>query len=366
MTHTHWYAAALSFDLLFHNLFRDMGLFSSFPLDDQTCLDAVSFLCFLPYHVPSYLHSFIHSFSQNWVLDQLVSFHFIAFHRVALKILTKDSFISNVAPSVDTAVLDVLPDIEKQAETVDCDASASSNLQAMAILGQEEKDGVAKDQEFEEQEEENKAAGAEKEERQTSMSHDIESGNHRKDQDDSDDETSRALESQTQDGSDRVQEQEELVRVPAAGISHTLQSENGYRTVPITCSICLLRYQVGSEVVWSSNVKCGHCFHRSCMERWILRRLKDQADLAMNLLFRPPFPFANSHQNVTGDTTGTDSTNAATPAADANTGPGSETQRSLCSSLMACPNCRQQFISFDLNQVGENCSCPPRPQGLIA
>lgn len=44
------------------------------------------------------------------------------------------------------------------------------------------------------------------------------------------------------------------------------------RLVPGTCSICLSNYQVGAEVVWSSNARCDHCFHSECIERWLLRQ----------------------------------------------------------------------------------------------
>jgi Ring finger domain len=39
-----------------------------------------------------------------------------------------------------------------------------------------------------------------------------------------------------------------------------------------SCTICLASYQVGDSVTWSSNPKCEHCFHTSCIEEWVLRR----------------------------------------------------------------------------------------------
>jgi hypothetical protein len=38
------------------------------------------------------------------------------------------------------------------------------------------------------------------------------------------------------------------------------------------CAICLTSYSCGDAVVWSSNPKCIHCFHESCILSWLLRR----------------------------------------------------------------------------------------------
>jgi hypothetical protein len=37
------------------------------------------------------------------------------------------------------------------------------------------------------------------------------------------------------------------------------------------CSICLGEYQEGEEIYWSHNRRCNHCFHRACIEEWLLR-----------------------------------------------------------------------------------------------
>ena len=44
------------------------------------------------------------------------------------------------------------------------------------------------------------------------------------------------------------------------------------RRAPIECSICLTEYVVGSDVVWSSNPRCFHVFHTSCIERWLMKQ----------------------------------------------------------------------------------------------
>jgi hypothetical protein len=44
------------------------------------------------------------------------------------------------------------------------------------------------------------------------------------------------------------------------------------RQVPIECAICLCEYDVGSDVVWSSNPQCEHVFHKNCIEQWLMKQ----------------------------------------------------------------------------------------------
>jgi hypothetical protein len=43
------------------------------------------------------------------------------------------------------------------------------------------------------------------------------------------------------------------------------------RRVPNCCAICLSGYEVGDKVVWSSNKKCKHAFHRDCALDWFIK-----------------------------------------------------------------------------------------------
>lgn len=50
------------------------------------------------------------------------------------------------------------------------------------------------------------------------------------------------------------------------------KEETNTRLVSGLCAICLCNYQVGSDIVWSSNAACEHCFHEHCIERWLIRQ----------------------------------------------------------------------------------------------
>eukprot|EP00529_Nitzschia_sp_RCC80_P022638 CAMPEP_0113486316 /NCGR_PEP_ID=MMETSP0014_2-20120614/24934_1 /TAXON_ID=2857 /ORGANISM="Nitzschia sp." /LENGTH=495 /DNA_ID=CAMNT_0000379985 /DNA_START=76 /DNA_END=1563 /DNA_ORIENTATION=- /assembly_acc=CAM_ASM_000159 len=74
------------------------------------------------------------------------------------------------------------------------------------------------------------------------------------------------------------------------------------RRVPIECSICLTDYVVGSDVVWSSNPRCFHVFHTSCIERWLMK----QREGPLCPCCRSEFvidPFDNVSENDDGDDT---------------------------------------------------------------
>ena len=54
--------------------------------------------------------------------------------------------------------------------------------------------------------------------------------------------------------------------------SKTIVTITQPRCVPATCIICLLQYEPGTYVTWSSNKECTHAFHRDCILMWLLKK----------------------------------------------------------------------------------------------
>ena len=78
-----------------------------------------------------------------------------------------------------------------------------------------------------------------------------------------------------------VYDSDDFILVPKPGMSNGIAkrdkkifpSHDGeLRKVPNECSICLCEYNVGSDIVWSSNPKCEHVFHTSCIEQWLMKQ----------------------------------------------------------------------------------------------
>jgi hypothetical protein len=62
-----------------------------------------------------------------------------------------------------------------------------------------------------------------------------------------------------------------FVEIPAPGLSVTPNSKK-LRLVPNLCTICLCNYEIGTDIVWSSNSVCDHAFHFECIEQWLMNQ----------------------------------------------------------------------------------------------
>jgi hypothetical protein len=72
-----------------------------------------------------------------------------------------------------------------------------------------------------------------------------------------------------------IDEDSTMVEIPAPGLQLTpnaIQDPPNLRLVPNMCSICLCNYEIGSDIVWSSNSACDHAFHQDCIEQWLMKQ----------------------------------------------------------------------------------------------
>lgn len=74
------------------------------------------------------------------------------------------------------------------------------------------------------------------------------------------------------DFDDPYAEETNFVKIPSTGVNADPLSHSGTRLVPCVCVICLGQYEVGEEIVWSSNPLCEHAFHEGCIERWLMKQ----------------------------------------------------------------------------------------------
>jgi hypothetical protein len=78
-----------------------------------------------------------------------------------------------------------------------------------------------------------------------------------------------------EDSETPIDEDSTMVEIPAPGLQLTpnaIQDPSNRRLVPNICTICLCNYEIGSEIVWSSNSACEHAFHQGCIEQWLMKQ----------------------------------------------------------------------------------------------
>jgi hypothetical protein len=68
---------------------------------------------------------------------------------------------------------------------------------------------------------------------------------------------------------------EELVTAHARFLCLPVTDNHGnLRKVDAECSICIMEYDVGDEVVWSTRRSCRHAFHSDCILLWLSKGKK--------------------------------------------------------------------------------------------
>jgi hypothetical protein len=65
-----------------------------------------------------------------------------------------------------------------------------------------------------------------------------------------------------------------LVEIPTPGFHVSLGPNERPQTrlVAGMCTICLCTFDIGNNIVWSSNTQCEHVFHESCIEKWLMKQ----------------------------------------------------------------------------------------------
>lgn len=65
-----------------------------------------------------------------------------------------------------------------------------------------------------------------------------------------------------------------LIEIPTPGLHLTLapNEKPATRLVSGMCTICLCTFDVGAEIIWSSNELCEHVFHKNCIEKWLMKQ----------------------------------------------------------------------------------------------
>lgn len=69
-----------------------------------------------------------------------------------------------------------------------------------------------------------------------------------------------------------IGDHEMMIEIPKPGRFPLEEARPEMRLATGACSICISSYQVGSDVVWSSNPACEHVFHAQCIEEWLIKQ----------------------------------------------------------------------------------------------
>lgn len=104
-----------------------------------------------------------------------------------------------------------------------------------------------------------------------------------------------------------------LIEIPTPGLHLSLDPNETPPTRLISgiCTICLCTFDVGADIVWSSNTQCEHAFHEECIEKWLMKQREGPlCPCCRRDFIVDPYDLEASHQDPDLDVPSSTNTNS--------------------------------------------------------